>query len=266
MKHTMFLVSFLMLVPGFSISPKTGYVQAAKATTFEASFKETSRNIYNRLSSDVDKPRLEVFENALKGFLNLKENGQLAEDKNLLTIVDFSLSSKQKRLWVIDVKNLKVLYNTLVAHGRNSGVEFAREFSNKAQSFQSSLGFYTTAETYTGKHGLSLRLDGLEPGYNHRARERAIVMHGANYATKKFVKLHGRLGRSLGCPAVPRKISDKLVKLLSGGNCLFIYHTGGDYLRNSVLLNKEPSATSLLAWQSPGFHHQFSGKQDFTEE
>ena len=107
---------------------------------------------------------------------------------NILTIVDFSLSSTQERMWVIDMKNQKVLLKSLVAHGRNSGLEYAKDFSNTNESFKSSLGFYITGETYTGKHGLSLRLDGMEYGINDNARNRAVVVHGADYVSKSFIK------------------------------------------------------------------------------
>lgn len=155
----------------------------------------------------------------------------------ILAIADFSQSSRNKRLYVIDLIKRKVLLNTYVAHGRNSGDEFAKRFSNDNSSFQSSLGFYKTLGTYNGKHGLSLRLEGLEKGINDRALERAIVMHGADYVSESFIKNTGRLGRSLGCPAVSILDSKKLISMLCNGAGLFIYSADEQYVKASPLLS-----------------------------
>lgn len=171
-----------------------------------------------------------VFEMAWVGFkkANLK--------KQVVAIADFSKSSKEKRLYVIDLLNTKLLFNTYVAHGRNSGDEYAKNFSNKESSYQSSLGFYRTMGTYQGKHGLSLRLEGLEKGINDLAFQRAIVMHGANYVSEKFIQNTGRLGRSLGCPAVSEKEHKTLINLLRDGGGLFIYSPDQRYLTSSGFL------------------------------
>ncbi|MCE7071749.1 MULTISPECIES: murein L,D-transpeptidase catalytic domain family protein [Dyadobacter] len=155
----------------------------------------------------------------------------------ILAIADFSQSSRNKRLYVIDLIKRKVLLNTYVAHGRNSGDEFAKRFSNDNSSYQSSLGFYKTLGTYTGKHGLSLRLEGVEKGINDRALERAIVMHGADYVSESFIKNTGRLGRSLGCPAVSILDSKKLISMLCNGAGLFIYSADQQYVKASPLLS-----------------------------
>lgn len=155
----------------------------------------------------------------------------------ILAIADFSQSSRNKRLYVIDLIKRKVLLNTYVAHGRNSGDEFAKSFSNDNSSFQSSLGFYKTLGTYNGKHGLSLRLEGLEKGINDRALERAIVMHGADYVSETFIKNTGRLGRSLGCPAVSISDSKTLINMLYNGAGLFIYSADQKYVKASPLLS-----------------------------
>lgn len=154
----------------------------------------------------------------------------------IMAIADFTQSSRNKRLYVIDFLKKKVLFHTYVAHGRNSGQEFAEHFSNANSSFQSSLGFYKTLGTYQGKHGLSLRLEGLEKGINDRALERAIVMHGADYVSETFIKNTGRLGRSLGCPAVSIADSKKLINLLYNGAGLFIYSGDQHYIKSSSLL------------------------------
>ena len=129
-----------------------------------------------------------------------------------------------------------ILYNTLVAHGRNSGNEYATAFSNESNSNKSSLGFYATGEIYIGKHGTSLRLDGLEKGINHNARRRAVVMHAADYVSENFIKQHERLGRSLGCPALPNNLNKEIVKLIQGKSCLFIYYPSKKYTASSKLI------------------------------
>jgi hypothetical protein len=131
----------------------------------------------------------------------------------------------------------KVVLKSLVAHGRNSGDEFASKFSNQSESFQSSLGFYATGEVYQGKHGLSLRLDGLEYGINDHARDRAVVIHGADYVSEKFVHANGRLGRSLGCPAVPYSLHKEFINIVKDKSCLFIYHPSRTYIAKSKLVS-----------------------------
>lgn len=167
-------------------------------------------------------PSLESFKIAFEGYQSLKTQNKL--ENNILTIIDFSLSSNQKRLWVIDMESNTVLYHSLVAHGMNSGQEFATDFSNKSESYKSSLGFYLTGEIYSGKHGSSLKLDGLERGVNDNARSRAIVIHGADYVSESFIKNNGRLGRSQGCPALPNNIANDVIYKIKDKSVLFIYH------------------------------------------
>ncbi len=179
--------------------------------------------LYSDLQTNqYELPKLASFTQALKGFYKLKEKGIIKKD--ILTLIDFSLSSNVKRLWVIDLASKTILFQSLVAHGRNTGEEFANSFSNAAQSFKSSLGFYATGEVYNGKHGLSLRLDGLEKGINDNARNRGVVMHAADYVSNSFVKSNKRLGRSQGCPAVPVALSKEIISAIKDKSCLFIYH------------------------------------------
>lgn len=183
---------------------------------------------YNNLeSNDLPMPSKEGFLEAFKGFTKLKEKGLIT--KNILTLIDFSLSSNTKRLWVIDLNSNVVLFNTLVAHGRNTGNEYANSFSNVSESFKSSLGFYATGEIYSGKHGASLKLDGLEKGINSNARDRAVVIHGADYVSESFIHNNKRLGRSLGCPAIPLELTDKIIKTIKDKSCLYIYHPSSSY-------------------------------------
>ena len=178
--------------------------------------------VYNTLNANqFGLPNLQSFTEALKGFYLLKEKGFIQKD--ILTLIDFSLSSNAKRLWVIDLATNTILYNSLVAHGRNTGDEFAKSFSNADRSFKSSLGFYSTGEIYNGKHGMSLKLDGLEKGLNDNARARGVVMHAANYVSESFIKNNKRLGRSQGCPAIPEALSKGIINTIKNKSCLFIY-------------------------------------------
>lgn len=178
----------------------------------------------------------DAFNIALKGFQKLEKEEQL-QNHELLSIADFSKSSAEKRLYVIDLAKQAVLFHTYVSHGRNSGMEYARAFGNREGSYMSSLGFYRTGEIYQGQHGPSLRLVGLEKGINHRALERGIVIHGADYVSEDFIARYGRLGRSQGCPAVPQEECTSLVHCLKGGSCLYVYYPDSGYFRSSPILS-----------------------------
>jgi hypothetical protein len=179
----------------------------------------------------------EVFQLALKGYRKLENDGKL-RNSGILTIVDFSQSSKNKRLYVIDLLHKVILFNTYVAHGRNTGDEFAKQFSNISGSYKSSLGFYITKEEILGASvGLSLILDGVEKGFNDNALKREIIIHGADYATEKFIRKTGRLGRSFGCPSLPPNMIKPVVTTIKEGTCLFIYQADQNYISHSRLLN-----------------------------
>lgn len=177
-----------------------------------------------------------AFTYALKGYDQLTKSN-LVVNKDILTIVDFSKSSTEKRLFVLDLVNGKILYNTLVAHGRNSGHEFANRFSNLPESHQSSLGFYITLNTYYGSNGYSMRLKGCERGINDRATDRAIVVHGADYVSNDFINSHGYLGRSYGCPSLPAALNKEIIDLTKNGSCLFLYHPSTQYTTRSKIIN-----------------------------
>lgn len=184
---------------------------------------EYAEMVYSNLQPNhFELPQIKSFSIALKGFYKLKEKGIIKKD--ILTLIDFSLSANSKRLWVIDLATKTILFQSLVAHGRNTGEEYANNFSNEAQSYKSSIGFYATGEVYIGKHGVSLRLDGLQKGVNDNARSRGVVMHAANYVSASFIKNNKRLGRSQGCPAVPMNLSKALIGIIKDKSCLFIYH------------------------------------------
>jgi hypothetical protein len=175
----------------------------------------------------------EVFKAGVRGYSQTDK----IRKKNIITIIDFTKPSTAKRCFVIDIDNRKLLYHCFVAHGKNSGDNFAGSFSNKPESLKSSLGFYLTSETYSGKHGYSLRLDGLEKSINDNARSREIVIHGADYVSQEFIDKHGRLGRSWGCPALPVEISKEVIDKISRGSCLFIYGKDESYFINSTYIN-----------------------------
>jgi hypothetical protein len=177
-----------------------------------------------------------AFEYAWKGYKHLLQNRRINKDQ-VLSICDFSQSSRRKRFYIIDVEEKKVLINTWVAHGRNSGGEYARSFSNKPESHKSSLGFYVTRNTYYGGHGLALKIEGLEKNINDLADERNIVIHGSNYVGANFLRQSRINGRSFGCPAVPAKENAKVIQTIKGGSCLFIYHPTKTYIQNSKVLN-----------------------------
>ena len=200
--------------------------------------KEFKGNEEARLYNELHLAQLglsdEIFSRALQGWKTMNEKYYL-ENPGVLSIADLSQSSNLKRLYVIDLAEKKVLFNTYVAHGRNSGDEFAKSFSNRPESYMSSLGFYITENTYEGLHGLSLKLNGVENGINDIAMQRGIVMHGAPYVSKSFIERYGRLGRSQGCPAVPEELCSPIVNSIKGGSCFFMYYPDCSYFSKSEL-------------------------------
>lgn len=208
------------------------------ATTAESEFN-SKMIIYDSLQLNTLGLSKKAFVEGLKGYGILRSQGKL-NNEGILSIVDFSLSSSQKRLFVIDLQNFKLLFNTYVAHGSKSGKEYAKNFSNRPESHMSSLGFYVTQETYYGEHGLSLRLEGEEKGINDNAESRAIVIHPADYVSERTVKSLGYLGRSYGCPALPEKVATPIIKTIKDGSCFFVYSDSQKYFSRSELL-KLPS-------------------------
>ncbi len=181
----------------------------------------------------------EVFNKAMRGYLNLQAAGKLSSGKQILSVVDFTMPSKENRLWIIDMKAKKVIYNTFVAHGQGSGMDMATTFSNVDGTHASSLGFYVTSETYNGAHGNSLRLNGMDKGFNDAALSRGIVMHAADYVSKGNIAGQGRLGRSWGCPAVAPELAQPIINTIKGGTCLYIYHSTPKYHKTAFWVNKK---------------------------
>lgn len=204
------------------------------ARTYKSALVEL-RTAYHEMDFGTNTPDFEAFASAMNGYQQLMIQGKIKNQ--ILSIIDFNLSANQERFWVLDMQNKKTLFHTLVAHGKNSGEEFAKSFSNAEGSFQSSLGFYITGSIYEGKHGNSLKLLGIEKNINDAAFERGIVIHGADYVSKEFIQQYGRLGRSLGCPAVPANICSSLVSTIKNGSCLFIYKKDESYFKTSKLVS-----------------------------
>lgn len=198
----------------------------------------------NKLYGQIDFSKGEklnpvVFNNAMHGYLNLQAAGKLNEDKHILSVADFSQSSTRSRLWIIDLKAKKVLFNTYVAHGQGSGLDLPTVFSNQDGTHASSLGFYVTGNTYIGQHGNSLRLNGMDKGFNDAALSRGIVVHAAGYVSKANIAGQGRLGRSWGCPAVSPALAQPIINIIKDGTCLFIYYPDPSYLKTAYWVNKK---------------------------
>jgi hypothetical protein len=189
-----------------------------------------------RLAASAPGLQRDVLRLALSARENAAGRG-LVRRSDLLTVIDYSLPSTAKRLWVFDVDRGEVLFNELVAHGKNTGENFARRFSNRDGSLQTSLGLFRTVGTYNGNNGYSLKLDGLEPGFNDQAARRAVVMHGAPYVSPEFAAQHGRIGRSWGCPALSQKVAAKVIDTIKGGSLVFSYFPDEEWLSHSRFLD-----------------------------
>lgn len=209
--------------------------QAAKRAEMRM-ISALSATIYEEMSLEDSGLSRKAFQYAFTGFYKLRKKGLLRRT-NILTICDFSQSSSNQRLYVIDVRTRRILYRTYVAHGINSGEEFANSFSNQMESCKSSLGFYVTSQTYTGVNGLSLRINGLEKGINDNARKRAIVIHGASYVSTRILHKYGVMGTTFGCPAIPTEMTSQIIPVVKNGSCFFIYYPSKKYLGHSQVIN-----------------------------
>ena len=225
------LLCLSLALASFSVAPANDPnipVHGIRATTDYTS----GSLLYNALCLEEKGLSKKAFDLAYKGYQRLVKKNRIS-NTGYLTICDMSQPSRNKRLYLIDLSNTEVLLHTWVAHGRNSGHDYATRFSNKLSSRQTSLGFYVTKNTYFGEHGLSLRMQGLEPGFNDKAYRRAVVIHGADYIGGE----KNKTGRSYGCPAIPREEVGNLINTIKDGSCLFIYHPTRYYLAKSKILN-----------------------------
>ncbi|RYY20430.1 MAG: murein L,D-transpeptidase catalytic domain family protein [Sphingobacteriaceae bacterium] len=233
------------LLPGFQQSEL--FMPAKSSTNLSPSanlYAAYLTNIYETADLYASGLNLNVFANAVTGYLNLKKYKNINQDKSILTIVDFSQPSSSKRMWIIDLQNATLLFNTWVAHGQGSGDDMASQFSNIDSSHQSSLGFYITGEIYNGKHGRSLRLDGMDNGFNSNARSRDIVVHAAGYVGQQIVASTGRIGRSFGCPAVSPELAPEIINLIKDKTVMFI--SGNDNRYASKYLDQDFAASTLF--------------------
>lgn len=222
--HKVFLYLFLLFIPA-SFSSMSGPAPRTYVTS-------SCRQLYAEMELD-GVVNYAAFEQAVAGYNKITQ-----KDKEILTLVDFSKPSTEERFYVFDMRHKKLLFSSLVSHGKNSGENYATSFSNENGSLKSSLGFYLTENTYQGRNGYSLILNGLEKGINDRAKERAIVIHGAAYSNPSVIASSGRLGRSFGCPALPQSVSKPIINTIKGGSLLFIYANNKNYLSYSPILSE----------------------------
>ncbi len=238
-KLRLYLIPVAMLMGSFvfgTAKSKSISKKVAIAATAPAKISDKNALLYDSLQLfDLGLSKA-AFEFALTGYNSLIESGKIQKD-NILTIIDFSLPSSKKRLFVIDLVSGQLLFNTFVSHGKNSGTVIATRFSNAFNSLKSSLGFYTTAGTYQGKHGYSLRLEGQEAGINDNAYNRGIVIHSADYVNENRANQKGFIGRSQGCPAIPESLKRPIIETIRDGSCLFVYSPDRFYAAHSKLLN-----------------------------
>lgn len=197
---------------------------------------ESRNEVYRSIDFKENPISQDVFSLALKGYETLNAIGRIKK-QNILSVIDYSLHSSKKRLWVLDLTSREVLFNEWVAHGKYTGDSYATRFSNQISSKQSSLGFFVTGQTYDGKHAYSLKLHGQERNFNSNAFQRGIVIHGADYVSKDFISKYNRIGRSYGCPAIRQVVKYDLIKTIKDGSCLFAYYPSQQYLSNSSLIN-----------------------------
>lgn len=216
----------------FAATAKDSSATGSSALINEASVGE---KLYNDLHLQKVGLSKEAIDYAIKGYRKLVDSG-LVNNSQYLTIVDFSQPSRNKRFYILDMKNDSLIRNTYVAHGKNSGVDMAKSFSNDLNSNKSSLGFYLTESTYRGKHGLSLRINGLENGFNDNAEARGVVVHGAPYVNARRVN-SDYMGRSQGCPALPENEYAQVINTIKDGSVIFVYNPDSNYLQSSALLN-----------------------------
>lgn len=232
-----YLVLFVLFLPLISAHKKplveTGSLPQPQLNERSVN---SANSLYDSMHLDLFGLSKQTFEYALKGFNYLVKTGQIEND-SIISIADFSMPSSTKRLFIIDLDKIEVIFNTYVAHGVNSGKAIANNFSNKPESNKSSLGFYETSNTYIGGHGYSLKIEGLEKGINDNANRRNIVIHGAAYVNEKLIQSQGYIGRSWGCPALPQTLAKPIINTIKGGTCLFIYSPDRAYLQRSKIIN-----------------------------
>jgi hypothetical protein len=229
-----------------------GKIKTSAHKLTRLNFEDSLQSLYNGIGLEKYGLSFEVFRYGMVGFYSLKHEGKLS-GKQVVSIIDFTKKSTEKRFYTIDLANQKVIFHSLVSHGKNTGENEAKAFSNVPNSNQSSLGFYVTGETYSGSKGYSLRLDGMDNGINDKMRERAVVMHDAEYVSDSWIQKYGRLGRSQGCPALPKGVARKVIDTIKDKTMIFAYYkddallTASNYLKVNNLLQKLDAVETVLA-------------------
>ena len=246
------LVGFIIIIGWTPVKTNKNNASFKAAPTAKELFAQYVNTVYQTARLQETGLDVEVFQKALTGYFNIKSANKLPQNSSIITVVDLAKSSCQKRMWIIDLLSKQLLLNTWVAHGQGSGDDMATTFSDINDSHQSSLGFYLADDVYMGKHGRSLRLDGLDEGFNGSARARGIVVHAADYVGEGAIAEMGRLGRSFGCPAVSPYVVDQVINTIKGKTVFFI--NGNDANYNSKYLSENifesftaPDSTSVLA-------------------
>ncbi len=227
------IILFLLTAVTYPVS--RNYLQGKEIEAFHNHLFEAK---YASLHDSTVTPELYRF--GLQGFEKLKSMGMAVND-SLLTLIDFSLPSNTERFFIVNIIRNRIICRSLVSHGKNSGDLYARKFSNKSHSFESSLGFFITGNEYLGAQGYSLQLLGMDKGFNDHSQERGIVIHGAQYATREYASKYGRLGRSLGCPALPPSMSKTVINLIRNGSVIFCYYPDPFYFQQSTILHGKPA-------------------------
>lgn len=212
-------------------------ILATNVTSSSSSFASSSYDVNSEVKYLGQKaPQLDkhVLKLALSAYHKASSRG--AVKKPVLTVIDYSMPSSKQRMWVFDVNHDKLLYNTYVAHGQNSGMNIPSHFSNISSSKQTSLGTFVTRDTYIGSNGYSLNLQGLEKGFNDNAYNRRVVIHGAWYVEPDYIRKAGRAGRSWGCPSIAKTLAKPVINTIKGGSVVFAYYPDRNYLSHSSYL------------------------------
>jgi hypothetical protein len=231
-----FTVSGSFTSSGSSLSPAELTVTGPESIKLtKLNFEDSIKTLYTSIGLEKIGMNYDVFRYGMIGFYSLKQSGKVS-DRNLVSFIDFTKPSTEKRFYTVDLDSRSVKFHSLVSHGRNTGENIAKSFSNKEHCNQSSLGFYITGETYVGSKGYSMRLDGVDGNYNSNMRNRAVVMHDAEYVSDSWVKKYGRLGRSQGCPALPKEICKTVIDTIKDKTVIFAYYNDADYLKSSAYL------------------------------
>lgn len=236
------ILSLLLLTSYYSVTASTrpaGSANLIRTPSFRPERTKairTALSLYQEMNLEAAGLNEEAFEYAYIGYRRLRKK-HLLRKTSILSVCDFSQPSSEERMYVIDIFNKKLLYRTYVAHGINSGKEYASSFSNRRNSYKSSLGFYITQQSYYGDNGLSLRIRGMDRGFNDMARSRNIVIHGAPYVSTRILKKYGLMGTTFGCPAIPDDMSSQIIPVIKKGTCFFVYYPSRTYLAASSVLN-----------------------------